>query len=38
MPGKDIAKYNKYKSYDISEPGFKYNLTNLNAALGLNQC
>lgn len=27
----------KYKMYDIVEPGFKYNLTNLNAALGINQ-
>lgn len=27
----------KYKSYDIFETGFKYNLTNINAALGINQ-
>ena len=27
----------KYKSYDIFEPGFKYNLININAALGINQ-
>ena len=30
-------KRGKYKMYDIVEAGFKYNLTNLNAALGINQ-
>tara|TARA_B100000989_G_scaffold37638_1_gene23882 strand:- start:369 stop:1532 length:1164 start_codon:yes stop_codon:yes gene_type:complete len=34
---KRYSNIGKYKSYDIFEPGFKYNLTNLNAALGTNQ-
>ena len=34
---KRYNKSGKYKMYDVVEPGFKYNLTNLNAALGINQ-
>ncbi len=34
---KRYSNSGKYKTYDIFEPGFKYNLTNLNAALGINQ-
>ena len=34
---KRYSNVGKYKTYDIFEPGFKYNLTNMNAALGINQ-
>ncbi len=34
---KRYSNIGKYKTYDIFEPGFKYNLTNMNAALGINQ-
>jgi len=34
---KRYSNVGKYKTYKIYEPGFKYNLTNLNAALGINQ-
>lgn len=34
---KRYNKSGKYKMYDVVEPGYKYNLTNLNAALGINQ-
>lgn len=34
---KRYSNVGKYKTYDIYEPGFKYNLTNMNAALGINQ-
>ena len=34
---KRYSNVGKYKTYDIFEPGYKYNLTNMNAALGINQ-
>ena len=34
---KRYSNIGKYKTYNIFEPGYKYNLTNMNAALGINQ-
>ncbi len=34
---KRYSNVGRYRTYDIYEPGFKYNLTNMNAALGINQ-
>lgn len=34
---KRYNKSGKYRMYEIVEAGYKYNLTNLNAALGINQ-